>query len=122
MYKKDIYALYILGLAEELGMEAEELSELYKKYIHECGMEVDCALEYFEKKDWNMLQRTIHNLKGMSANLGILIVSEIAGELDAELKAKKYEDISFKLNKLIEIISESIENIKKFYSLKEILL
>lgn len=72
--------------------------------------------EYFLKGDWYMLERVIHNIKGVSANLNVHDVFEEAEVFDNLLKSNNIINASSHVEKMIDLISKAEIEITKFFS------
>ncbi len=92
------------GLAAELGADIEDIALLFAEYLKEMDSEfseIDSQLASF---DWSKMQRTVHNIKGVSINLNLYSMNKYAEEIDLKLKSETYEGIE-----------EDIENVKKVF-------
>lgn len=92
-----------------VGGDSETYKELLSDFINELPGKMENMRSCFEKKDMEGLYRAAHNLKGVSANLGALQLSEHArrlekqaGESYTELIASMINDISTTSDKLKE--------------------
>jgi CheY-like chemotaxis protein len=59
-------------------------------------------------KDWESLGNDAHNLKGISANLGVMRVSALATRLEAHVKERKEESVDLSFHELQGAISELV--------------
>jgi hypothetical protein len=58
---------YDIGkLAKELEFDIEDVKILFSKYFIEIKENISQMQEYFSHKDWDMLERVVHNIKGVS--------------------------------------------------------
>ena len=106
----------IEGLAKELEVELESIVDLYSSYIQEMKEEMTELNAYLEKADWTMLERVVHNIKGVSVNLNIMDVYEEAEKFDVLLKKNITSDSHLCVGKLIKLINESEIEIIKFFN------
>lgn len=105
----------IKGLAEELEFEVDDIAGLFSKYFEEMATDISDMQKYLSNSDWYMLERVVHNIKGVSINLNIHDVFEEASEFDVLLKQSKAEGAALHVSKLAELInSAEIEIRKKF--------
>ena len=109
------YRYDIKGLAEELEFEIEDISMLFSKYFEEIKDNITDMKKYLEQRDWSMLERVIHNIKGVSVNLNILDVHEEAAAFDMLLKENKTDDAHVHVDKLVELLHDSENEIKKIF-------
>ena len=122
MYKrgtqmKDNTSRYdIQGLADELEADISDIAVLFLNYIGEMKEEVGSIQDFLSKKDWNMLQRVVHNIKGVSANLHIDDVYKAAAEFDADLKHQKTQRAEDHAKRLTGLLKGAEDEIRKFFS------
>ena len=69
---------------KRVGGEVDTYWELLSDFIQELPEKMDAMQHYFAAGDLDGLSRAAHNLKGVTANLGILQLSEYADRLDTE--------------------------------------
>jgi HPt (histidine-containing phosphotransfer) domain-containing protein len=105
----------IEGLASELEVGLDSIVGLYESFIVEMKEEIEEMKIHLEKSDWIMLERVIHNIKGVSANLCILDIFSEAEKFDSLLKKNETSDASIYVNKLIALINASETEIKGFF-------
>ncbi|MDP4095141.1 MAG: Hpt domain-containing protein [Bacillota bacterium] len=115
---EQLFKYDIEGLAKELDVEIDEILVLFMNYISEMNDEIKSMKLYFANKDWNMLERIIHNIKGVSANLSINDVYQTAAAFDLQLKQGKTEDAGNEVSKLEETILSAKDEIIKFFTIK----
>ena len=99
----------IVGLSGELDVPVEELKELYDTYLSELDEQIQSMYDLEKAKDWHMLERTVHNLKGMSQTVFVYDIYQEAVTLDDFLK----KDITENAHKLIENIDEISKETRK---------
>ncbi|MDF2840487.1 MAG: Hpt protein [Clostridia bacterium] len=100
-------------LTEEIGIDKESIAELLSIYCSEMKEEIQQVRITLHNQDWINLQRTVHNIKGVSANLSLQGIFEASAELDSMLKSKNYIGIEAHAQQLLEVLETTINNIKK---------
>lgn len=110
----------IEGFAKELETDIESIGELFSSYITEMKEETEELKKNLEISDWIMLERVIHNIKGVSINLGITDVHAEAEKLDNQLKQNYTADAEEFVAKIIDLIKDSEKEIRSFFSSKGI--
>lgn len=106
----------IEAFAEELGVDLKTISSLYANYFIEMKSETGEMIKLFDEKNWTMLERVVHNIKGVSANLYINDVYEAASVFDALLRDKKTE-YSDKYISIIEMLIKEAEiTVREFFT------
>ena len=106
------------GLAKELEVGIESIVGLYSSYIEEMKEEMEEMKLCLDKSDWTMLERIVHNIKGVSVNLSIMDVFSEAEEFDVLLKKNATSDSSNYVLKLISLITDAEFEIKRFFNEK----
>ncbi len=63
-----------------------ELGEIVEMFVEEMPGRVATLLDHFNKKDWDGLRQTAHQLKGAAGSYGFGIISPSAGKLETVLR------------------------------------
>lgn len=105
----EIRELDLKALSEELAIEIRELRDLFSEYLNEMDEDMAYIGEMLQKEQWDMLQRAVHNVKGVSSNLCLYRMTEAAAELDKLLKSAKTEAAG----KHVENIADTYNETKK---------
>lgn len=105
----------IAGLAGELELELSDLVDLFAGYISEMKEEVSEMRKFLNQNDFEMLQRVVHNIKGVSANLNIKDVFKEAEKFDILLKNSMTEDACAHVNMLASLIEGAEVKIRSFF-------
>jgi len=106
------------SFAEGLEVDIESISGLFSEYINEMKSEVIEMRTFLEKSDWYMLQRIVHNVKGVSANLNVHDVFNEAEKLDLLLKNGQTEEAKGLVDSITELLESAEIEIKNFFSLR----
>ncbi|HEX3028639.1 MAG TPA: Hpt domain-containing protein [Clostridia bacterium] len=106
------------AFARELDVDLESISGLFREYFNEMRSEISEMNVFLETSDWNMLQRTVHNVKGVSANLNLNDVFEEAEKLDLQLKNGQVSESGIHVARIAELIAGAEKYIKEFFSEK----
>lgn len=101
--------------AQELGVDVAGISGLFASYIEEMKEESESMRNFYKKEDWHMLQRVVHNIKGVSANLGIMDVFSEAEKFDILLKSDITQNSDVYIEKITGTIDKAEEEIRKFF-------
>ena len=95
---------------QRIGGDIDAFWELLDGFIQELPEKLDAMQQYYADGDLDKLSRAAHNMKGVTANLGILQLSEYADRLDKQSSAgythlieKSLKDIQATGGRLIEI-------------------
>ncbi|MCX7922672.1 MAG: Hpt domain-containing protein [Clostridia bacterium] len=106
------------GLADEIGVEVRDIVKLFLSYFSEMRDEIEAMRDCLSRGDWHMLKRTVHNIKGVSANLNVHDVFKEAEKLDMLLKYSKMDDVPTCVNKITKLIDNAEIEIKRFFNEK----
>ncbi|MCX7711342.1 MAG: Hpt domain-containing protein [Clostridia bacterium] len=106
----------IQGLTDELEVELKDIVRLFSNYFEEMQSEMSEMEKFLSQKDWVMLQRVAHNIKGVSANLGIQDVFSEAAAFDAMLKAGITESAVQYVNGIKTLLKNANAEVDAYFS------
>ncbi|MFZ5354260.1 MAG: Hpt domain-containing protein [Bacillota bacterium] len=86
------YEIDLKSFAEDLEVDITDLRDLFIVYINEMKEEIIAVNKMLQEGNWLMLQRTAHNIKGVSLNLNLHEMFEAADKLDKCLKSGKMHE------------------------------
>ncbi|WP_432665498.1 hypothetical protein R9X47_04345 [Wukongibacter baidiensis] len=113
MTDKSKYDLF--ALSKELEIDMEDMVEIFNVYFIEVN-ELILNLRYlYQKEDWVKLKKVNHNIRGISSNLRVNDIYEIALRLDNLVEVGLYDDIDISITELEEVSKESQIEINKFF-------
>lgn len=98
----------------ETGLEDSIVKELYSVFLEELQAQMQELLSELGRKDYDRIQKTIHNIKGISGSYMLPEVSEISKDLDAKLKQKNLENIGSGIKILTEAVTEARSEITRY--------
>jgi len=104
------------GLAKELEVDLEDILGLYASYFEEMNSSITELETNNSQENWAMLQRAIHNIKGVSANLRIEDVFVEAEKLDHLLKANSYSEAGDYIKSIIKLIEKAEQDVKNYFN------
>lgn len=81
----------IQGLAKDLELDYEDITDLYISYIDEVDNHCKRLKEITYKKDYIKLKMEIHNVKGVAANL---LLNDVFDEADKFEKLLNQDDLT----------------------------
>ena len=99
-----------------VGGDPEVYKELLSEFIQELPEKLQLLQHYFAENDLKKLSRAAHNLKGVSANLGALQLSEYASRLDKQSNDGYTASVEDLLREIGTIESKLIETSYSFLS------
>lgn len=108
----------IEGLANELEVDIGDIATLFLNYFYEMKSEIVAIQQHLSVRNWNMLERVVHNIKGVSANLNVSDVYEEAAVFDILLKQNKTDDADIHVQKLARLLTNSEKEIREFFNEK----
>ena len=95
-------------LKNELDLEKDEVDMLVEIFLNTAEDELSNLEDAIEKLNFDQIAKSAHAIKGSSANLRLMYISETAKSI--ELAAKEKRKIDYKKN--YQTLKESIEKIK----------
>ncbi len=99
---------------KRVGGDIATYWELLDDFIQELPEKINALRHHFAAGDMDSLSRAAHNLKGVTANLGILQLSEYADKLDKQSSGGYTQLINESLKK-IETVASKLENIAQIF-------
>lgn len=106
----------IQGLADELEVDLSDIVRLFSNYFTEMKEELAEMKKYLSSGDWIMLERVVHNVKGVSANLDIKDVYNEAAAFDTLLKINVTDSAEYYINRIDELLQAAEEEVGRFFS------
>lgn len=106
---------YQIGV-QRVGGDLEIYKELLNDFVQELPWKLENMRSCFANKDMESLFRAAHNLKGVSANLGALQLSEHARRLEKQVSESYTEVIENMLNDITTTSDKLKENATLFLS------
>lgn len=100
-------------LSKEIGLSKVPLTELLYVYCNEMKSEIHQVNKLVGLKDWHKLQRTIHNIKGVSGNLCMHNMYTAAAEVDQKLKNNVFDGLEDSIQNMLEVYDCTSRNIFK---------
>lgn len=106
----------IEGIIQELEVDVGDIAILFLNYFTEMKEEMTEMKTLLEQQDWFMLERVVHNVKGVSANLGVNDIYEEAQAFDLLLKAGQTGKAADHIEKIDRMLYDAEDEIKRFFS------
>ena len=97
-----------------VGGNREVYKDLLQDFINELPAKLEKLKLYAAEKDADSLNRAAHNLKGVSANLGAMPLSERAGRLEKQVKEGYNDTVEGLLSEITVEIQTLTENTLDF--------
>ncbi|MFT5874794.1 MAG: HPt (histidine-containing phosphotransfer) domain-containing protein [Clostridium sp.] len=105
----------IVGLAKDLELKYEDITDLYISYIEEVEMHCVNLNEIFYKNDFMELISEVHNVKGVAANLLLKDVFEEADLFERLLKKGDFASSKEHVESLLNLLINSKDKITKSF-------
>lgn len=119
----DLHSKYdIAGFAHDLGLNMREVSEFYAELINEINSALLELKILMNKRDLVMIQKIIHNIKGVSGNYRINDIYEETSKINDALRVDNYNTLEKDLNNLFNISDTALQEIKDFFKQKSIFI
>jgi HPt (histidine-containing phosphotransfer) domain-containing protein len=102
-----------IALAENLGMEVEEIVALLKLFHEESVADLDAMQRAFEKRAKKGVVEAAKSIKGSAINLGLQGIHKIAKEIEQNARGKSLKGIEPSVQLLkgkLDQLAESLQN------------
>ena len=100
----------IAKLAENLGLEAEDFSELFELYMQTTSTDLEELKAALATGDTEEIHKKAHSIKGASGNLGFDELYNTASEIDDQAREGSLDGLEEKVqnfdHKFEEMVSE----------------
>jgi len=110
---------YQLGV-QRVGGDREIYKELLNDFVQELPEKLKTMYSCYEKKDMEGLYRAAHNLKGVSANLGALQLSEYARGLETQVGESYTEQVESMITDISNAADRLKASVLSFFADKEL--
>ena len=98
-------------------MDAAAITQLVETYIDRAQSHIDNASNSINEKDSENLRIAIHTLKGSSANVGLMKLSEYCAEAEADVSdATDFEKMSEKIESIARLFKDGKEQLLRYIS------
>lgn len=114
--KEKICRYNIQECADELEVGLEEIVKLYASYFDEMKAELSEMKRFLAEGNWVMLERVVHNVKGVSANLNIHDIYNEAAAFDTLLKINVTESAANFVEKIDQQLKSAENDIQSFFA------
>lgn len=104
----------VRDFAEDMGLEPEDVQELYIIFIEELMSELESFKAYLKKNDIEGALRTIHNIKGISANYKVQTVFTLSKQLHEILRSGDLSKLDYNLDMLEKSCQQLQQEIKTY--------
>lgn len=104
------------SLLEELEISHEETRELFEVYFTEMDECIESMYELIAKKEWIKLQKVVHNVKGISINLGVTDVFDKAVYFDFLMKTNNITDADLYIKEITELYNTAKNDIQSYFN------
>lgn len=108
----------IKGLCEDIGVSYGDISSLYKEYFSEMRDNIQECKDLCNSGEWDMLEREVHNMKGISVNLNVTDVYTVCNTFDYQLRTGHYEKALENVEKINKLFIKAESDIKEFFKLQ----
>jgi HPt (histidine-containing phosphotransfer) domain-containing protein len=101
----------IVGLAKDLELDYEDITDLYISYIDEVDNHCKRLNEISYKKDYIELKMEIHNVKGVAANLLLKDVFDEADQFERLLNQDDFASSNEHVKNLSKLLIDSKDKV-----------
>lgn len=105
----------VKAISDDLGLPEEDLADLYSTYLEEMSENLEFIKKSLQEKNFVDIQKSVHTIKGMSANLGVKPVFEVAKTIDLKLKSNDSSNFDVDFKNLLNTFDDCKKGIISFY-------
>ena len=105
----------IKGFADEIGLNVEEVEDLYSDLITEMKIELHKTRILLQEKNLEALKYINHSIKGISANYRLLDVCKETQKISNALKTADMQLIDTHFNNLYIICENAFKDISIYF-------
>ena len=73
--------------------EDPELLELVTKFVERLPEQLSDINDAVKENNWAELKRKVHDLKGLGGNFGFPVISQVAKQIEDEIRAQSFTNI-----------------------------
>ena len=110
----------ILGFTKDLGLNFQEVHNLYTELINEINSALAELKMLIDKNDITNICKIIHNIKGVTGNYRVTDIYKETIKINDSLKSNNYTSLKSDLNNLINICYSAMKEIQNYFSQKSI--
>lgn len=107
----DSCSINLEDLIRDIGIDKSTVVELLGIYCTEMTEEMQQIKMFLKNQEWSGLQRALHNIKGVSANLYLQDMFKAAEVIDIKLRKNDYKDIENSVQYLLDTFDETYKSI-----------
>jgi HPt (histidine-containing phosphotransfer) domain-containing protein len=96
-------------LAERLGLDVEDIRELFELYVETTASDLAELKEAIETKDAHLAHAKAHSIKGASGNLGLDKMYQVAKEIDDRVRVNSLDG----LENMLQVFQEKFNSLVK---------
>ena len=101
------------NLAEKLGLDEEDIIELFELYVETTASDLAELKGAHEAKDSPLVHAKAHSIKGASGNLGLDEIYHLAKEIDDRARVNSLDG----LKEMIQILEEKYNSFVKEFEI-----
>jgi HPt (histidine-containing phosphotransfer) domain-containing protein len=108
----DSWSINLEDLISEIGIDKDTLVELLGIYCCEMTEEMQLVKLSLKSQEWSGLQKSVHNIKGVSGNLYLQNMFMAAEIIDLKLKQNDYIGVENPIHNLLSTFEETLIKIQ----------
>jgi FOG: HPt domain len=102
---------------QETGIDNDEIRELYGVFMEELLQEKEKLKTQLGVKDYLKLEKTVHNIKGISGSYKARLIFEPAKLIDLDLKGGAYGNIEQNMKVLLDAIDNAVLDMRMHFNI-----
>lgn len=96
--------------ADQMGLDLEDLLEMMEDVLEDCTEKVTALIQAGEDKNTTQIKEIAHDLKGCTANYGLLNASSIAKEIEQDYEVVPIKKIEALKNEIALLSGLNLDN------------
>ncbi|MCT4564237.1 MAG: Hpt domain-containing protein [Maledivibacter sp.] len=110
----------LFALSKDIEIDIEDMVDIFNIYFIEVNDLILNLRHLSHNEDWDKFQKLLHNLKGISINLKLTDIYEMAVNFENLIKIQNFDLINCHINELQNLVSRAKLDINKFFSYNKI--
>ena len=103
----------IQSLADNLGLDVEDLNELFELYIETTSTDLNQLKDALNAGDAEGAHKMAHSIKGSSGNLGLNELYEAAKEIDDRARANSLDGLDVMVQAFDKKYEKFVQEVRK---------
>ncbi len=103
-------------IVKEMGLSKDEVLPLYEIYLNEMDDMIIALDSASKSSDYDTFKRTLHNIKGISANLRLEDMTAVVSDMYSKLKSDEQIDLYASLETIKKLLEQVRKEINTYFN------